>query len=163
MTADSKNLPVLKRLERNARGELVAWLNGSDTAVEKVSVARCFPWSALEEYISIRDKDGKELVLLGRLSDVDAPTAEIIRRELHDRFFVPRIRRVVDYQAEFDVVSITAETDRGEVTFQIRNRDDVRQLSPVRAVFRDVDGNIYEVDDYTTLDRASQRHLEPYF
>jgi hypothetical protein len=33
----------------------------------------------------------------------------------------------------------------------------------VRALFRDVDGNTYEVPDITALDAASQRYLQQYF
>ena len=151
------------QLERDARGQLVAHLGDRDEPVQNVRVARCFPWSREGEYVSVCDADGKELVLLTNLDGVDGPTRELIEAELRDKFFVPKIQQISDYKAEFDVVSITARTDRGEVTFQIRNRDDVRVLSPGRALFRDVDGNVYEVPDFFTLDRASQKHLEQYF
>jgi hypothetical protein len=161
---DGEDKPTgLKKLERNSRGELLAHVEGRAEPVENVTVARCFPWSLKDEYVSIRDKDGKEIVLLRDLEGLDPATRELIEEELRDKFFVPRIQRITRYKAEFDVVSISAETDRGKVTFQIRNRDDVRLLSPVRALFRDVDGNVYEVEDYRALDRSSQKHLEPYF
>ena len=83
--------------------------------------------------------------------------------ELREKVFVPKIRRITKYTAEFEVVYISAETDRGEVTFQIRDRDDVRLLSPTRALFRDVDGNVYEVEDISILDHTSRKHLDQYF
>ena len=61
------------------------------------------------------------------------------------------------------MTEITAETDRGKVTFQIRSRDDVRMLSGTRALFKDVDGNTYEIPDLTALDRTSQHYLSQYF
>jgi hypothetical protein len=64
---------------------------------------------------------------------------------------------------EFNIVSLTAETDRGEVTFQVRSRDDIRYLSPTRALFRDPDGNTYELEDITQLDPASRKHLSHWF
>jgi len=151
------------RLERNAKGQLVAHMADRDKPVENVRVARCFPWSREGEYVSVCDADGKELVLLASLEGVEGPTRDLIEQELRDKFFVPKILRISDYKAEFDVVSISAETDRGEVTFQIHRRDDVRILSPGRALFRDVDGNVYEVPDFSSLDRASQKHIEQYF
>jgi hypothetical protein len=164
MTSGDEDKPaVLRKLERDGRGEILAYLEGREEPELNVKVARCFPWSMQEGYVSIRDKDGKELVLLQTLDGIDPGSRKLIDQELRDKVFVPKIRRIVRYRAEFDVVYITAETDRGEVTFQIRKRDDVRVLSPGRALFRDVDGNIYEVANLHALDRASQRHIEQYF
>jgi hypothetical protein len=87
----------------------------------------------------------------------------LLEAELSDKVFNPKILKIVDYKDEFGVTSITAVTDRGEVTFQIRSRDDVRVLSPIRALFRDVDGNTYELADVTALDSAAQRNLQRYF
>jgi hypothetical protein len=163
MTDPEDNPKQLRKLERNSKGELLAVVDGQEEPIENVKVARCFPWSLGAQYVSIRDKDGKEIVLLRSFDALDEATRRLVEEELRDKFFVPRIRRVTRYKAEFDVVSISAETDRGEVTFQIRNRDDVRLLSPVRALFRDVDGNVYEIEDVTALDRASQKHIGHYF
>ncbi len=153
----------LKKIERDPRGELVAHLHGQVEPIRDVKVARCFPWSLKEGYISVRDKEGKEIALLTSLEGLDPASRGVIEQELRDKVFVPKIRRITEYKAEFDVVYISAETDRGEVTFQIGNSDDVRVLSPTRALFRDVDGNLYEVEDLAALDRVSQKHIEQYF
>ena len=164
MSDDVTDKPAaLKGLERDGRGELLAHIEGKDEPKRDVRVARCFPWSLQDGYISIRDKDGKEIVLLTTLDGLDDATRKIIEQELREKVFVPKIRRVTRYRAEFDVVYVTAETDRGEVTFQMRSRDDVRVLSASRALFRDVDGNVYEVEDLSALDRTSQKHIEQYF
>jgi hypothetical protein len=49
------------------------------------------------------------------------------------------------------------------VTFQVRSRDDVRHLSPTRLLFRDADGNAYEIADIRQLDPASRRQVQEYF
>ncbi len=157
------NQAELIRIERDGRGELAAWLRGRKEPEKNVKIARCFPWSVQEGYISIRNKDGKEIVLLNGLDGVEPKTREIIEQELRDKVFVPKIQRVTKHTAEFDVIYITAETDRGEVTFQIRSRDDVRLLSARRAILQDVDGNVYEVADIEALDHVSRKHLEQYF
>lgn len=157
------NQRSLSGLERNSKGELVAHVEGAEEPLENVKVARCFPWSLSDRYISVRDSEGKEIVLLRSLDAVSAEIRELIEEELRDKVFIPRIRRITKYSDEFDVVSITAETDRGSVTFQMRSRRDVRALSPTRAIFRDVDGNLYEVADFNALDRASQRQIEQFF
>jgi len=152
----------IERVVRNEIGQLVVHVKGRDEPVVDARVARCFPWSLPDSYISIRDKDGKEIVLVKELAELEPASREVIEQELRDKVFNPKIRRVVDYKSEFGVTSITAETDRGTVTFQLRSRDDVRTLSPTRALFRDADGNIYELADLNALDSASRKRLEEY-
>jgi len=151
------------RIERDAAGLLVVHIAGRDERIEDARVARCFPWSSPDKHISIRTHEGKEVAIIETLGELDHKSRRVVKEELAKRIFNPRIRRVVKVKREFEVTSITAETDRGEVTFQIRSRDDVRVLSPTRALFRDVDSNTYELADLNALDPASRKHLEEYF
>jgi len=154
---------TVKKAIRNRAGQLEVYLDDKDAPVIDARVARCFPWSLPDSYVSIRDKDGKEVTLLKSLDDLEPPTRTIIEQELRDKVFNPKIRRIRSYKNEFEVISITAETDRGEATFQIRSRDDVRMLSDTRALFRDADGNTYELSDIEQLDPASRRRIREYF
>ena len=153
----------LPRLQRKASGELLAYIDGQDAPVEDVRVARCFPWSVPDCFISLRNKEGKELFMFRDLDGLDDATRQIVLDELRDKVFNPKILAISQFKREFDITSITARTDRGEVTFQIRSRDDVRVLSEGRALFRDVDGNTYELADLSQLDPASQKHLMDFF
>lgn len=164
MTEPQPDSPsVLRKITRDGRGDLAACLEGQGQPVPNVRVARCFPWSLDQGYVSVRDKDGKELALLKDLEGMDPDSRRLIEQELREKVFVPKIQRIKRYSAEFDVIYITADTDRGEVTFQIRDSEDVRALTPRRALFRDVDGNVYEVEDLFALDRTSQKYIEQYF
>ena len=153
----------VERVERNADGQLVVHVAGRDEPIVDAKVARYFPWSLPEAFLSLLDSDGREVVMLETLDGLDAETRDLIEAELQEKVFDPKILRVLSYKREFGISSITAETDRGEVTFQFRGRDDVRILSATRALFRDVDGNTYELPDLTQLDPASQRHLHAFF
>jgi len=153
----------IERIVRNAAGQLEAHVSGRDGTVVDARVARCFPWSLPDCYVSIRDKDGKEVVLLKSLEELDPASRLIAQEELHDKVFNPKIRRILDHKNDFGVISITADTDRGQVTFQVRSRDDIRFLTPTQALFRDADGNIYELADVTRLDAASRKWLAEYF
>jgi hypothetical protein len=150
-------------ITRNEAGQIVVRLEGRDEPVVDARIARCFPWSLPETYVSIRTKEGKELVLLKTLNELDEASRSLVRHELQDKVFNPRITRIAEHKTEFGVTSITAETDRGRVIFQVRTRDDVRVLSPTRLLFRDADGNTYEVADSSVLDFASRRFLQDYF
>jgi len=58
---------------------------------------------------------------------LDDATRRIVLEELRDKVFNPKILSISHCKREFDVTRITAQTDRGEVTFQLRTRDDVRE------------------------------------
>jgi len=151
------------RVERDRAGVLIVHVAGRDEPVTGAKVARCFPWSVPDTYISIRDDKGYEVAILKSLTELDAKSRQVVEDELSKRVFNPKIRRVLKVTREFGVTSVTAETDRGAVSFQLRSRDDVRVLSDRRALFRDADGNIYELEDLTALDAASRKHLQEYF
>ena len=153
----------IRRIERNSAGELVLHLHGADEPDVGVTLARCFPWTLPESYISVRNGEGREIVLLKTSNELDPASREIVEAELRDKIFNPKIRRIVEYKHEFGISSITAETDRGRAVFQFRGRDDVRFLSPTRVLFRDADGNTYELPDTRLLDPASQKYMNRYF
>jgi len=157
-----KECPI-ESLTWNSIGQLIVRVKGREQPYLEAKVARCFPWSVPETYISIRDKDGKEIALLNSADDLDAASKEVLLRELKEKMFAPKILRVADCKDEFGVTSLTAETDRGMVTFQIRSRDDVRVLSETRALFRDADGNTYELADLNALDAAGRKRMQDYF
>ena len=153
----------ISRIERADDGTLRVHLVGADEPLPDAKVARCFPWSLPDAYLSVRNKEGKEVALLQGLDDLDPDSRGVVETALREGVFNPKILRLCKHKREFGITSITAETDRGEVTFQIRSRDDVRVLSPTRALFRDADGILYQLDDLTRLDPASQKFLAQYF
>ncbi len=150
-------------LRRDTKGQLIAELAGRDEPVEGVRLARAFPWSLPKGYISVRDDKGEELVLLETLEGLADDIRDLIDEELRDKVFAPVVKRIASFKEHFGITTVVAETDRGEVTFQLRRRDDVRALSPIRCIMKDVDGNMYEVTDVTKLDLDSQKHLDNYF
>ncbi len=154
---------AIEHLDVDDAGRLVVHLAGSDEPIVDAKVMRCFPWSRPQRYVSIVDPDGEEIVLLETLDELSEESRRVVERQLATRIFNPVIRRVIEHKREFGIASIIAETDRGTVTFQVRTRDDIRMLSATRALFRDADGNIYELPDVTQLDPASRKRLEHYF
>ena len=162
--ADGKGAgPPVQKASINAAGQLVVHLRGRQEPYVDVRPARCFPWSVPECYVSLRDPEGREIVLLESLAGLDPASRATIEKELADKVFNPKIRRIVEYKHDMGVTTITAETDRGTVTFHVRSRDDVRMLSPTRALFRDADGNTYELPDLGTLDPQSRKWLLDHF
>ena len=154
---------TIERIELDEAGRLVVHLAGRDEPVVDAKVARCFPWTNPDRHVAVVDAEGEEIVLLETLDELSEGDRRVVDRHLTTAVFNPIIRHVVAQKHEFGITSITAETDRGRVTFEIRSRDDVQKLSATRALFRDADGNHYELPDVNRLDAASRRRLEHYF
>ena len=70
----------------NELGQIVLRLAGREEPFVDVRVARCFPWSLPETYISICDKEGKELALL--VNAGAAPTQLLIEEEELETYFL---------------------------------------------------------------------------
>lgn len=162
MTIKSESAAGIEKITRNEAGQIVIHLSGQGGPVTDAVVARCFPWTLPESYVSIRDRKGKELALLETLEGLDPTSRAVVEDEIRDKIFNPKILRIAAHTREFGVTSIAAETDRGEVTFEIRTRDDIRILSPTQMLLRDADGNAYEVPDISRLDAVSRKYLEEY-
>jgi len=97
------------------------------------------------------------------LDELDDASREIAQHELADKIFNPKITRIVSHKREFGVTTLHAQTDRGRVEFQFHGQDDIRILSPTRALFRDVDGNTLELPDIDQLDPVSRKYISRYF
>lgn len=130
--------------------------------VRDARVRRCFPWTLRERYLSVLDSDGREICLLPSIEYLAEPLRQILLDELHDKIFNPRILRIRDHKSEFGVITFEVETDRGDVSFQVRTRDDIRMIDGRQMLLRDVDGNTYEICDLATLDPLSRRHIDEY-
>jgi len=153
----------VRKVERDAAGKVVVHLADCDEPLTDAKLARYFPWSLPEAYISVRDSEGKEVVMLRTLDELDPDSRRIVEAELADKVFNPKILQVLQVKREFGLSSMSAITDRGEVYFQFHGRDDVRLLGPTRALFRDIDGNTFELPDVGELDPASRKMLRRYF
>jgi hypothetical protein len=133
---------------------------GRDDAVD-VRVRRAFPWSAPDRYVSVRDAEGKELLLIDSLEPLDDGRRSVIERALGDGSFVPRITSVQDVDVRFGYQQWKVMTDRGPAEFRVQEREDIRFMPDGRFRIKDADGTVYELIRLEDLDEASRRAVEP--
>jgi hypothetical protein len=148
------------RLRRDERGRLFFSVTAEAEPIVGVHLARCFPWSLPDRYISVRDADGNELCLLRSAEQADPETRRIVQEELAAREFVPRITAVHSVDDDFEVMAWRVETDRGPIELQVKSAEDIRQLDERRVVIQDHAGGLFEVPDVASLDSRSRRLLE---
>jgi len=147
-------------LHRNPAGRLVL-TDEEGSEFVGVEPVRSFPISEPDRWISLVDRHGHELASVADLADVPADTAQLIRQELADREFLPRIERIVNVKWHKEPHQWNVITDRGPVEFLFRD-DDIRRLGPTRAILVDVHGVRFYIPDSEQLDTKSRRILSQY-
>ncbi len=146
-------------LEVDGQGRVVLKRPGQDDVVD-VRIRRSFPWSSPQRHISVRNSEGKELLLIEDLRAQSEAVQRLVEQYLEKWAFVPRITRVLDVDVRFGFQQWKVETDRGPMEFRVQEREDIRFLGDGRFSIKDVDGCIYELPSLAQLDEKSQRAIE---
>lgn len=131
------------------------------TFYPRVTLYRTFPFTYPEEYISVRDMEGNEIGLLRSFDGFAPEIVEAFREELARRYFAPKITRIKSLKEEFGYSYWEVDTDAGPRRFTVRDlQQSLILLSPEHILILDVDGNRFEIPDYTKLDPTSRRYIE---
>jgi hypothetical protein len=127
---------------------------------EDVAPVRAFPLSAPDRSITICDADGRELIYIDRIENLDEPVRSVLEAELAGREFLPLILRILNTPGETEPSTWTVQTDRGVVTFELDGDDSVHRHDAHGLSIVDSQGIRYEVPDVRKLDSHSRRVLE---
>jgi hypothetical protein len=128
-----------------------------------VEPVRAFPISSPQEWLSIVDAEGREVLCIREFGDLQSEVRSILEEELSRREFFPIIQRITGVMDDVDPSEWHVETDRGPTSFLLDSEDDVRRLGPYKALFIDTHGIRYLIPDTRVLDYASRRILDRYF
>lgn len=156
-----------------SRGNLVSLElthdDGSVEFFERVIILRSFPVSTPDEFLSVREADGKqnerghEIGMIRYMKDFDEETVRLFLEELDRRYFTPEILKINSVKEKFGYSYWDAETTAGNVTFILNNPfSRIRVLEDGRVFINDLDGNSFEIPDPKKLDPYSYRKIEVY-
>ena len=125
---------------------------------------RLFPRSSLTQYVTLMEEleDGtfKEVAIIRNIENLDKASREAIEGCFADYYMIPVILEVLDVVEKYGMVSWTCRTDKGVITFKIRNRlSDIKVLYDGRVLIRDSADNRYEIPNVNKLDKRSQKLL----
>ncbi|MFW6151857.1 MAG: DUF1854 domain-containing protein [Verrucomicrobiota bacterium] len=157
MTISGKDV----KCSRDTNGRLV--LHVGEKEIIGAHVVAAFPLSCWGSMISVRDEGGTEVGMIDHIGNLNPRSRQIMKTELEKSYFMPRIRDILFCEEKLDVITMEVETDRGCRTVQIRNvRKNIRNLPHYRVVIKDVDGNRYEICDWTQLSGPARSFLMQY-
>jgi hypothetical protein len=127
----------------------------------RVHLYRSFPLSRSAEYISVRDKDDKEIGIIEDLADFPPKTARLLMEELERRYFTPAIREIKSLKQEFGYTYWEVTTDSGFCRFTVKMGDNtVRYLTEDILLIFDVDGNRFELPEFEAIDKKHLKIVE---
>ena len=134
------------------------------TVLEDLEPRRLFPITNTEMYITLLDKEEKEAAFVRDLCEIDEDSRRALEECFAEYYMIPKITRIFHIEEKFGSLTMKVKTDRGDVSFQIRNRNsDIKKLyGTSRVVIRDSNDNRYEISDINTLDLQSMRLLYSY-
>jgi len=150
---DARRSPVL---ERRPDGTLSVAIGGERRAVH---VRRCFPWSEPGRFVSLRDDDEEELVLVEDPGALDNGSRAALEDALAEAGFVFEVIGVQEVEEEVELRHWRVRTLQGVRTFQTRLDDWPRRLPGDHLLLRDVAGDLYRIADLAGLDPKSRSLL----
>lgn len=138
---------------------LVRVVKKDGTVLEDLEPRRLFPLSNADMYITLLDKDEREVAFIRDLSEVDETSVKALNACFAEHYRIPKITAVLATEEKFGTLAFCVQTDFGKTRFTIRNRhSDIKSNKAGRILIRDTDDNRYEVPDWHVLD-AHSRHL----
>ncbi len=152
--------PQSIRLLRQPAWDLCMTLEKDRTYI-RVKVVLASPLSRPDTHISILDIKDQEICMISDPSELDQESYQIIQDELEKRYLTSTVYRINSVRSEFGTSYWEVETDRGRREFVIRGtQDSALWLGDHRLLLIDVDGDRFEIPDYTKLDPQSIGFVE---
>ncbi len=133
----------------------------------RVTLRRALPIGNPMEYISVADKDNKEIGMIRSLSELREEQFNIVVAELNNRYYSPTVYEIKSVKDKLGYVYMELIIGRDGVKFKKNcavkdvNRN-IRMLDEDRLAIFDVDGNRYIVQSLSGLSKKSLKRLEPY-
>lgn len=134
------------------------------TVFEDLEPRRLFPVTDTTHFISLLGEWEKEQAMIRSLDDLDDDSRRAIEEVFREYYLVPRIDAILECEDKFGSLKLKVRTDRGDVSFRIRNRhNDMKVLHGThRMLIVDSNDNRYEIPDLEALDKRSKVLLFSY-
>ena len=164
-------------LETDLKVQHNSYLMSGDGLLRKgdeiVTISRCFPWSEPLRWLSIRDKDEKELDLIEDPSLLDRASALSVMQAVGEAAFILKIKRIKSVEEQFELRCWTVELAEIEAEaaltsvatvsrFQTKLNAWPRELPDGGVLIQDVLNDFYLVENIERLDLDSQKLLNTF-
>lgn len=129
---------------------------GDGTEYTEVELRRLFPVSDRDHYISLIDKDERQIAMIRSYEDITPESAAAVKACFNDYYLIPKIKKIYECSDATGALVMKVDTDHGRAEFRIRNRHSDMKIYPEdRVIIRDSSDNRYEIESLASLDRKS--------
>ena len=142
-------------------------LRYKDNDYKRIQLRRAMPVQNPSAYISVADRESKEIGMIRALADLRDDQLRIVSDELNRRYYCPEVVEIKSVRDKLGYVYMELEVfaggERHERNAAINDvNKNIRLLDANRLIIFDVDGNRYMVAALDKLDKKSLKRLEPY-
>ena len=129
----------------------------------RVFLHRDFPFELPWEYISVIDEDKKEIGIIRNVTDFADEQKQLIVTELERKYYAPRIQKILSVKERYGFSYWRVVTEDGEFSFTLQDTfRSILKIDEEHAVLFDVDGNRFELNNISSLDKQSYKKIELY-
>jgi hypothetical protein len=123
---------------------------------------RAFPFSAPEQWISLCDESGHEVLCVTDSAELDPKTRDQLAAELARREFIPLILGILRVVQGGVSTQWFVKSDRGDTSFELTSEDNIRRMGSEGALLVDSHGIRYRIASLPQLDARSRRILRQF-
>lgn len=163
MPAPRTVMPTSRTITAGFRDEQGHLSVTDERGIEYVDVlpARMFPLTDPDGWLTLRDRQGRELLCLRDMAAVAPALRPLIEEELNRLVFTPVITGIRRSLPFGDHVRLMIETDRGDTDITV-DAADIHRLAGNRILLKDNHGIRYLIPDWHQLKANDRRLLDVY-
>lgn len=147
------------KIWRNKQGFLTTLYGEKEI---ELHIKQCFPWSNPGKFLSLRDKDDNEIILIEDLDDCSLDIKKLIEEELKFSQFILTIESIEDIEEDVELRRYNVMTTQGPRIFQTKLEDWPELLSNGEILIEDLSGDIFKIEDISKLKNEDREKIEPY-
>lgn len=141
-------------------GGFIALKKGDDY-YERIDCCCAFPHTAPDEFVSVRDKDGKEIGIIKNVSELNETNQALVKEQISRRYFTPVIKKVLSVKEEYGYTYWDTVTDKGCCRFTVAmGGGSTSRITENRVFISDIDGNKFEIPDITKLSAKELKMID---
>ena len=130
---------------------------------KRVFLQRNFPYDCFDKYISVLDEENSEIGIITDINLFDEKTVSILSSELKRKYFIIKLTKINSIKEKYGFSYWKAESERGSISFTLHDTSrSITKIGDDRMFICDVDGNRYEIEKFSALDKKSRKAMELY-
>lgn len=127
-----------------------------------VTVKQCFPKSHPTKYLSVQNKEGKEVLLIEDIDSLEEKSRKEILKFLGFKNFKMKILQINSIEDEFGLRRWDVETSQGPREFQVELTKWPMVYSDGTVLIEDISGDIYLLNTNESLDKKTKDLISDY-